>query len=154
EAVVVGAAGVAGVVALALTSVAACGSSSAASLGNPDASGGEDGGSESESGTDSGPAPFPAPHPAMPQAMKGTGPVQTAPKLVEIPFQGETLQDDIDKFMNQLVADTAYWGGATAEYGVGPLSAAAPVHLAESAAAKLTDSEVHDFLTSKISAGG
>jgi hypothetical protein len=61
--------------------------------------------------------------------------VMTSPKIVGISFQGDTLQPGLDTFVTQLVTATAYWSGATAEYGVGPLSAAPPQHLNEPAGA-------------------
>ena len=82
---------------------------------------------------------YPAPHPAMPQAMSEQGPVMTAPALVSITFMGDALQGDIDTFVTQIAAAKDYWSGATSEYGVGPLSALPPQHLAETPAASLTD---------------
>jgi len=77
----------------------------------------------------------------------------TAPRLVPLSFQGDALADALDAFVAQLVADTSYWSGATAEYGVGPLSTVPPQHVAEAAPASLTDAEVQAWLTSKIMAG-
>jgi hypothetical protein len=88
----------------------------------------------------------------MPQAITGNGPVMTAPKVVEITFMGDTLQASIDTFVSQIVA-AKYWDGATAEYGVGALSALPAQHLAETAAASLTDAEVQQWLTTKINGG-
>jgi len=77
----------------------------------------------------------------------------TAPRLVPLSFQGDPLADAVDAFVAQLVADTSYWSGATAEYGVGPLSTVPPQHVAEPAPASLTDAQVQAWLTSKIMAG-
>jgi hypothetical protein len=77
----------------------------------------------------------------------------TAPKVVAITFDGDSLQGQIDTFVSQ-VASAAYWAGATAEYGVGALTAAAPQHLAETPAATLADSDVQAWLTGKINGGG
>jgi hypothetical protein len=98
-------------------------------------------------------AAYPAPHPSMPQAISGNGPVMTAPKIVAITFQGDSLQTSIDTFVTQLVGATTYWSGATAEYGVGPLSATAPVHSTDTPAATLADTDVRAWLTAQIQGG-
>ena len=101
---------------------------------------------------DGGTVTYPAPHPPMPKAVSLMGPVMTAPKVVEITFMGDTLQASIDTFVSQ-ISTAAYWAGATAEYGVGPLTAAPPQHLAETAAATLADADVQTWLTAKINGG-
>ncbi len=93
---------------------------------------------------------FPAPHPPMPHVVSLGGPVTTAPKIVEITFQGDPLQAEIDTFMEQLAGATEYWKGATAEYGVGPLVAVTSVTLAEKPAAELADTDVQVWLKEKI----
>jgi hypothetical protein len=90
----------------------------------------------------------------MPRALTNPGPVVKAPKIVGITFQGDSLQADVDTFVTQIVAATSYWSGATAEYGVGPLTALGPQHMAETAAATLADTDVQQWLTTKINAGG
>jgi hypothetical protein len=95
---------------------------------------------------------FAAPHPPMPQVVSLGGPVLAAPKLVEITFQGDPLQSEIDTFMQQLAGATAYWAGATAEYGVGPLTDITGVTLAETPAATATDADVQLWLKGKITA--
>jgi hypothetical protein len=116
---------------------------------------GQDGGVEGGAGSGSDAATtYPAPHPDMPQAQSVNGPVMKAPKVVAITFQGDPLQASVDGFITQLVGATSYWSGATAEYGVGPLTAAPPVHVAEAAGTNLTDADVQAWLTSKINAGG
>jgi hypothetical protein len=96
---------------------------------------------------------FPAPHAPMPHVISLGGPVTTAPKIVEITFQGDSLQAAIDTFMEQLAGATAYWKGATAEYGVGPLADVTSVVLAEKPAAQLADSDVQVWLKEKILMG-
>jgi hypothetical protein len=108
---------------------------------------------EAESGSAADGGAYPAPHPPMPQVISAGGPVMAAPKIVEITFQGDTLQGDIDSFMQQFANATAYWKGATAEYGVGPLTAVTSVALAETAAANLSDSAVQTWLKEKILMG-
>src|SRR5580704_6087196 len=89
----------------------------------------------------------------MPQAVSSKGPVMTAPKLVAITFAGDSLQASVDTFVSQLVAATSYWSGATSQYGVGPLTAASPVHSTDMPAAMLADSDVRTWLTQKIQGG-
>jgi hypothetical protein len=96
---------------------------------------------------------FPAPHPPMPHLVSLGGPVTKAPKIVEITFQGDALQAQIDTFMEQLADATEYWKGATAEYGVGALTAVTSVILAEKPAAELADADVQAWLKEKILAG-
>jgi hypothetical protein len=93
---------------------------------------------------------FPAPHPPMPQVVSEGGPVMTLPKIVEITFQNDPLQSQIDTFMQQFADTPAYWKGATAEYGVGPLQSVTAVTLAETPAATLADSDVQIWLKEKI----
>ena len=97
--------------------------------------------------------PYPAPHPPMPQVQSQMGPVMTAPQLVPISFQGDPLAGPIDTFIAQLVANSSYWSGATAEYGVGPLTSLPPQHVAEAAPGAITDAQIQDWLTSKILSG-
>src|SRR5262249_44800079 len=75
-------------------------------------------------------------------------------KVVAISFQGDALQAQLDTWLTQLVAATSYWSGTTKEYGVGALQASAPVHLTESAGATLTDTDVQQWLSTKINGGG
>ena len=125
----------------------ACSSSS--SGGTPADAGAAEGGTD-EAGVDAGPPGYPAPHSPMPQAVTRKGPVMTAPKLVTITFKGDALQADIEKFGSDLAAAKAYWSGATAEYGVGPLTAAPALNLDETPAATLADTDVQAWLTAKI----
>ncbi|HEY8075899.1 MAG TPA: hypothetical protein VIF62_17350 [Labilithrix sp.] len=97
-----------------------------------------------------GPVGYPAPHPAMPVAQTLGGAVMTAPKLVAISFMGDPLQASVDNFVTQLASATAYWSGATAEYGVGPLTATPPVHLGETAPSMQTDAQVQQWLKDEI----
>jgi hypothetical protein len=120
--------------------------SSAGAGGAPSSSG-----TTSVGGADAG-VPYPAPHAPMPQAVTSQGPVMKAPKIVGITFQGDSLQTDVDTFVTQIAAATPYWSGATAEYGVGPLKALGPQHMAETAPATLADSDVQQWLTTQINA--
>jgi hypothetical protein len=102
---------------------------------------------------DTGPPAYPAAHPAAPQVVSLKGPVLTAPKIVPIVFQGDSLAPSIATFMTQLVATTEYWGGATSEYGVGPLTATPVISLSEAAPTTTTDAALQTWLTMKIASG-
>jgi hypothetical protein len=100
-----------------------------------------------------GPTAYSAPHPPMPQAVSKSGRVLPAPKLAAISFQGDSLQASIDTFITELVGATAYWSGATSEYGVGPLTSTPPVHSTDTPAATLADADVRAWLTQQIQGG-
>jgi hypothetical protein len=96
---------------------------------------------------------FPSAHSSPPQAKSLTGPVMTAPKVVAITFPGDSLQSSIDDFISKIAA-ASYWSGATAEYGVGRLTALAPVHSTFTPPSALGDSDIASWLTSQINTAG
>jgi hypothetical protein len=110
-------------------------------------------GSGGAGGGAAGGSAYAAPHPPMPQAVTQHGPVMTAPKIVAITFDGDTLQADIDTFVGQVVAATDYWSGATAEYAVGPLATEVPVHVADAPDPTMTDGDVQTWLAGEIASG-
>jgi hypothetical protein len=103
-------------------------------------------------GGGSGGGTYPAPHPSTPRVVSAGGPVIKSPKLVEITFQGDPLQADIDNFMSDLGNATVYWAGTTAEYGVGPLSAITGVTLSEAAPTTIADADLQLWLAREIAA--
>lgn len=137
----------------------ACGSSNAASPQKPATDAGSDQEAApppNDAGSDApqdAPSGYPAAHPPMPQALSKGGPVMPSVKLVPISFSGDSLQASLDKFRTQLVAAKSYWAGTTSEYGVGALTAVAPIHLTETAPTTLTDADVQTWLTGKIKGG-
>lgn len=137
---------------LAAGAFAAC-SSSSSGAAPADAGPTETGATEAGS-DDAGEPGYPAPHSPMPQATTRKGPVMTAPKLQTITFKGDALQADIEKFGTELVAAKAYWSGATAEYGVGPLTALPPINVDEAAPATISDADLQTWLTNKIQGDG
>jgi hypothetical protein len=91
-----------------------------------------------------------AAHTPMPQAMTGGGSVMSAPKVVAVSFQNDTMmQPAIDAFASQMQTVTAYWSGATGEYGVGPLTSV-PFHSTDTPPATLSDSDVQTWITTAI----
>jgi hypothetical protein len=85
----------------------------------------------------------------MPQATSKGGAVMTAPKLVAISFDGDSLQSAVDAFASQLQTNTEYWSGATSEYGVGPITTTT-FHSTDTPAAVLQDSDVQGWITNEI----
>jgi hypothetical protein len=85
----------------------------------------------------------------MPQVKSGGGPVLVAPKAIVISFPADPLAASYESFANDVAAGT-YWHDTTSEYGVGPLSVLAPVHLQAAAAASLSDDQVHSVLATAI----
>jgi hypothetical protein len=68
-----------------------------------------------------------APHGTVPQLVKLTGAVLTAPNIVPIFFANDTdMQAKVEDFAAQL-ATSAYWPATTTEYGVGSLTVRATI---------------------------
>ena len=137
------------VLVLGLVAVAGAGACSSSSSATP--SGAADAGVD---GAGDGAVGYPAPHPAMPVAQSLGGPVMKSVKVVALSFMGDPLQGKLDTFVSELAAASTYWAGTTAEYGVGALSAAPPMHLAETAPGMQSDAQLQTWLSSKITAGG
>jgi hypothetical protein len=86
---------------------------------------------------------YPAPHMAPPQVVNSVsnpGPVLVSPRIVPIFFSNEdpTYLAELEDFVSKVGA-TKYWAAATAEYGVGPATATAPIVLDEAAPATIDD---------------
>jgi hypothetical protein len=77
------------------------------------------------------------------------GPVLAAPVLTSITFPTYDLTSQVDSFIST-VGSSAYWGQATREYGIGPATATAPVHLTEVAPTTIDDSAVQTWLAGKL----
>jgi hypothetical protein len=137
-------------------SVAACGGSTTATpapavedasvaepvdAGEPDTTPPVDNGAPSEV--------YPAPHPASPEIQSYGGPTMAAPKIVPIVWQGDTYATQIADFAKKL-GPSSYWKEATAEYGVGPATAAEPIVITEAAPKSITDTEITTWLASML----
>ncbi len=68
-----------------------------------------------------GGAPYPAPHSSPPQVRNYGGVVMTAPTVIPIFFANDSEESQVEEFLKQL-AQSSFWGEATAEYGAGPLT--------------------------------
>jgi hypothetical protein len=95
---------------------------------------------------------YPAPFPATPTVLNDGGPVMKAPKIVAITFPDDTLAPNLDDFVAKFTAASAYWAGATAEYGVGPMAKAIDVLDSEvfPANTTLADTDIQAFLQARI----
>ena len=107
----------------------------------------------SQVGSDPGPAysegGYAARHPELPRVVSQGGRVLTSPVVVPITFQPDPLAAQIDLFVSQLAA-SQYWTDATAEYGVGRLTARAPLELTGGFSAAFTDDDVKSWLRAQI----
>jgi hypothetical protein len=101
-----------------------------------------------EAEASSGPI-YPASHPAIPQVVSG-GTVMTAPKIVNVSFQSDPLESDIDTFAAAM-ATTTYWGDRTMEYGIAPLMPIARIHdTTANWPATVDDSAIQTWLASQL----
>ena len=85
----------------------------------------------------------------MPQIRNGSGPTLTAPKAIVISFPGDPIAADYEAAAST-IAGSPYWKNTTSEYGVGALTALAPVHLQAAAPASLTDDQIQAVLQRAI----
>ncbi len=98
---------------------------------------------------------YPAPHPAPPQATDNGGPLLMTPTVVPVYFANDVMADrtELEAFVAALGA-SSYWHDTTAEYGIGALTAAAPVELTETATATtpgtIDDSTIQTWLQTKL----
>lgn len=99
-------------------------------------------GSTGSAGSTGGGAGFvPADHPPAPQVVTLGGPVLSAPKIIAFTYDNDVYRADVDAFVNQL-ALSLYWPAVTSEYGIGPLIALPPIHIAGPAPTSTTDAAV------------
>ena len=117
----------------------AAGTSAASTSSGGVGGGGGAGGGESTSST--GGSDFvPGAHPSAPRVQNLGGPVLKTPKIVTITYNEDVNQGELDKFAKELAA-SAYWAATTSEYGVGPLTVGAPIHIATPAPKAATDAQ-------------
>ena len=97
--------------------------SSSSSAGSSSSSGGGGGGQ-------GGSGPFaPASHEAAPLVVDSGGFVMKKPKVLVISYDSDPHGAKVDDLMTKLQG-SAYWTAIVSEYGVGPLEAKPPIHLA------------------------
>ena len=92
--------------------------------------------------------------PAAPQVISSGGQVLAAPSFVPVFFSNDDARmvTSLEDFDSRLGA-TAYWTATTAEYGVGPATATAPVELQEAATGTIDDRGIQAWLVQRIGTG-
>jgi len=137
--------GIAGVVFVFVASAIACGGGGGAAPSPTDA-----GRDVLEADADAA-LPFsPAPHPPLPQLLHAGGRVLSGATVVPVTFDGDPLRADVERFVATFGA-SRWWADTTAEYGVPPLAADTPVHVAESPpAGPLDDAAVEAWLAAHL----
>jgi hypothetical protein len=85
----------------------------------------------------------------MPQVIGGGGPTLTSPVVQAITFSNYDLKSYVDDLVTR-VGGTDYWRATVGEYGIGPLTAAPPVHLAEGAPSSTDDPSIQTWLAQHI----
>lgn len=124
------------------------GATSTSTGGEGGAGGGGAGGGASTSST--GGSDFVVgPHAGAPQVQNVGGPVLKTPKIITITYNEDVNQADLDKFATELAAST-YWAATTSEYGVGPLTVGAPIHIATAAPKTATDAQFLQQITDNM----
>ena len=108
-----------------------------------------DAGPDVDNGTPS--TTYPAFKVDAPQVVTFGGPTLAAPKLVPVYFSNDdtTFTGQLTTFMSKL-GDSAFWLPAVGEYGVGKISSADPILLADVAPGSIDDSVIQTWLASKI----
>lgn len=136
---------------LALTFLAACGSTTDGTGTTPAPAPTANGDQAAAPGDDAGAAPeldhgapsdvYPAPHPEPPQVVTAGGPVLKAPRVVPIFFKGDAMKAQVVDFAGK-IGTTPFWAANTTEYGVGAVQAGAAIEIDETPAATLSDADV------------
>jgi hypothetical protein len=91
----------------------------------------------------------------MPQVVAVNSPpgILARPTVVAVTWDNDPRRADIEAFLGQFAASSA-WAAQTAEYGVGALTVGTPQHLAGSAPATMTGTDVETLLQSQMAAWG
>ncbi len=87
--------------------------------------------------------------PSFPEVQSRGGPVIKTPRVVPIVFAGDPLASDIGAFTHKIAA-SEYWSATAGEYGVGAMSAVAPIVVDEAAPATITEPQLEAWLQQKL----
>lgn len=89
-----------------------------------------------------------------PQVITGGGPVMATPKIVPVFFSNDDAGTvaTVVSFLGKLPG-SSYWKAPTTEYGVGDISIADAVMLAQSAPGTLSDGQIQSWLATSIGNG-
>jgi hypothetical protein len=88
---------------------------------------------------------------AMPKLVSQGGAVLATPTFTAVSFAGDAMADTVESMVSKM-GSSAYWAATTEEYGVAAATATAPVRLAESAPAAITDEGIQAWLAQKLDA--
>jgi hypothetical protein len=88
--------------------------------------------------------------PVLPQVVDVGGTFLASPKVQPILYASDAGGTDILAFLQEL-ATTSYWGQATSEYGVGPLTILPAIMLSDPPPASVTDAMLESSLASNTS---
>ena len=92
---------------------------------------------------------YPAAHAALPQVKTSGGPVLANPKAVPVFFPGFGFRTELVDFVPKM-GKSAYWKAVASEYGVGELTSATPIDIADAPGATITDAEIQTWLVSRF----
>jgi hypothetical protein len=93
-----------------------------------------------------------AAHPRLPQISNQGGPVLDHPRVQPIYYATDSDAPDIESFLQEMTKTTA-WHDLTSEYGVGPLSVAAPIMIPGGAPLTMTDEVLGASVASNVASG-
>ncbi len=82
-------------------------------------------------------------------ALDSSDAVLKTPKVVAITYDADPFRADLEAFVAQYAASTA-WGQHTTEYGVGPLVVRPPQHLTDDPPAAIDDTGITDLLDANL----
>lgn len=89
--------------------------------------------------------------PTFPVVVNAGGPVIKSPRIQPIVFKGDALAGDIEKLMSALTTST-FLPDVGKEYGVGAMTAAAPIVIDAPPPSALTSEEIEAWLTERLTA--
>jgi hypothetical protein len=96
---------------------------------------------------------FPAFAPTVPALVSAGGPVLSAPRVVTVTFDSDPDRAKIEQF-SQALGSSSYWKAVTAEYGVGKVIVAPPVHISAMPPRYVQDEAIKAWLKEQIGASG
>ncbi len=106
------------------------------------------GGSINDAGADVD-AGHPLPRPVAPQVQNQGGPVIATPRVVPIFFANDAAQAQVEDFLQKLAA-SSFWGAATSEYGVGPLTVASSIVVSDPPPAVIDTAGIEAWLAAYL----
>jgi hypothetical protein len=95
--------------------------------------------------SDGGVAPYPAPHSSPPEVRNFGGLVMTSPTVIPIFFANDAEQSQVEDFLTQL-AQSSFWGAATAEYGAGPLTVGTSIVVTDPPPSSIDTAQIEAWL--------